>query len=65
MVTEITVIIKDSDRSYRQKFLSYDDTDGAICLSKDDAKLRMMVEESISNFQGDPDSVVVKASYVW
>ncbi len=62
---EITVIIKDDDKTYKQNFLHYDDTDGVISLSHQDARLKSLVEEATSNFKGNPDERIVKISYVW
>lgn len=55
-MTELTVILKDSDRTYRQKFLSYEnyhvnDTDPYIIKCIEDAKV---------NFQGEPEQIQIK-----
>ena len=55
-MSELTVILKDSERTYRQKFLIYED----YTISEDDALIRMCVEEAKKNFIGDPESIEIK-----
>ena len=55
-MTELTVILKDSDRTYRQKFLVYEaystiDTDPVILRCIDEAK---------KNFDGEPEEINIK-----
>lgn len=55
-MSELTVILKDSDRTYRQKFLIYEsyspcDTDPVII---------MCIEEAKKNFEGDPETIQIK-----
>lgn len=57
-MTELTVILKDTERTYRQKFLIYEDytatdTDPIILQCIDDAK---------KNFQGEPEDIQIKIS---
>lgn len=57
---EVTVIVKDVERTYRQKFLVYEQ----FCLSNDDPVLKMCIESALNNFQGEPDDIQVKAFMV-
>ncbi len=52
----ITVILKDSERTYRQKFLCYE----APTLSQDDAILRGYVKEAQSQAAFDPEDVTIR-----
>lgn len=65
MVAEITVIVKDSDKTYRQKFLNYSETDGQVNLTHECPVLVSYVEEAIRNFKGTPDDVSIKVSMEW
>lgn len=56
-MTELTVILKDSDRTYRQKFLVYEH----YTMSEDDNVIRMSIEEAKKNFEGEPESIQIKA----
>ena len=55
-MTELTVILKDSERTYRQKFLIYKN----YSVSDDDPVILMCIEEAKKNFQGEAESVQVK-----
>ena len=55
-MSEITVILKDSERSYRQKFLIYD----PYCVSIDDPIIRNCIEEAKKNFDGEPEDINIK-----
>jgi hypothetical protein len=55
-MNELTVILKDSDRTYRQKFLIYE----KYTLSDEDPVILMCIGEAKKNFAGDPESVQVK-----
>ena len=55
-MTELTVILKDSDRTYRQKFLVYEN----YMASEDEAVILKCVEEAKKNFEGDPETIQVK-----
>jgi hypothetical protein len=55
-MSELTVILKDSDRTYRQKFLIYE----AYSMSDDDPVIRMCIEEAKKNFEGDPEKIQIK-----
>jgi hypothetical protein len=55
-MTELTVILKDSDRTYRQQFLVYEQ----YSVAEDDPVILACIEQAKKNFQGDPESVQVK-----
>jgi hypothetical protein len=55
-MSEITVILKDSDRIYRQQFVVYE----MYSVSIDDPVILACIEQAKKNFQGDPESVQVK-----
>ena len=55
-MTELTVILKDSDRTYRQKFLIYED----YTATEDDPIILACIEESKKSFDGDPETIQVK-----
>lgn len=57
-MSEITVILKDSERTYRQKFLVY----ATYCVSKSDPEIIRCIEESKKNFQGEPEEIMVRIS---
>lgn len=64
-MVEITVIVKDEEKTFRMKFLVYPETEGEISLSRSCPRLQKMVETTLSNFIGKPETVIVKANYVW
>lgn len=53
---ELTVILKDSERTYRQLFLIYDD----IKVDPNDLIIKNCIEEAMKNFQGEPESINIK-----
>lgn len=55
-MTELTVILKDSDRTYRQKFLIYQ----SYSMVEDDPVICMCIEEAKKNFEGDPETIQIK-----
>ncbi len=55
-MSELTVILKDSDRTYRQKFLIYED----YRISEDDPVIQKCIEEAKVNFQGEPEQIQIK-----
>jgi hypothetical protein len=55
-MTELTVILKDADRTYRQKFLIYE----AYSMSEDDPVILRCIHEAMQNFDGDPESIQIK-----
>lgn len=57
-MSELTVILKDSDRTYRQKFLIYE----AFAVNDQDPVVLMCIENAKKNFEGEPESIQVKIS---
>lgn len=55
-MTELTVILKDSERTYRQKFLIYED----YSASAQDPVILRCIDEARKNFDGDPETVQIK-----
>ncbi len=55
-MNELTVILKDSDRTYRQKFLIYEQ----YRVSTDDAVIIACIQEAKKNFEGDPETIQIK-----
>lgn len=55
-MNELTVILKDADRTCRQKFLIFD----SYSVSTDDPLIQCCIEQAKKNFQGAPESVEVK-----
>jgi len=53
---EVTVILKDSERSYRQKFLCYED----VVLSEDDPIIKEFIEEAMKSAKFTPEDVKVR-----
>ena len=57
-MSELTVILKDSERTYRQKFLIYESY--IIGVDPMHPKIIQCIEEAKKNFQGDPESITIK-----
>ena len=55
-MTELTVIFKDEDKTYRQKFLLYE----TYTVSEYDAVILRCIEEARRNFDGETDTVQIK-----
>jgi hypothetical protein len=55
-MTELTVILKDSDRTYRQMFLIYE----GYTTAEDDPVILDCIYQAKKSFEGDPESVQVK-----
>lgn len=56
-MTELTVILKDSDRTYRQKFLVYE----PYCMVDSDPIVCKCIEEARKSFEGEPESIQIKS----
>lgn len=56
MSKEVTVILKDSERTYRQKFLVYDD----ISLKEDDLTISACIDAARKNFDGEPEDIQIR-----
>ena len=55
-MTELTVILKDPERTYRQKFLVYED----YTPSDTDPIILACIEEAKKSFDGDPETIQIK-----
>lgn len=55
-MSELTVIFKDSERTYRQKFLIYE----PFCVTFDDPIIRKCILEAKENFQSEPEDIKIK-----
>jgi len=60
MSKELTVILKDEARSYREKFLVYED----FCLQPEDPMINMCIEKAKKNFDGEPEYIQVRVLMV-
>ena len=56
MNSEITVILKDPERTYRQKFLIYSE----YTVSEHDPIILDCIQNALKNFEGDPETIQVK-----
>ena len=59
---ELSIKVSDDDSHYTQKFLVYNE---GITLSNTDPELSRMVNETIQNFNGTPEEVILKIRYSW
>ena len=57
-MSELTVILKDSERTYRQKFLMYN----PFSMIYDDPEILNCIQQAKENFQGDPEDITIKVS---
>jgi len=57
-MTELTVIIKGAESSYKQKFLIYE----TFTWTENDPTIKQCVEESLSNTKIDPETIMVRAT---
>jgi hypothetical protein len=55
-MTELTVILKDADRTYRQKFLIYE----TYSPQEDDPIVLNCIQEAKKNFEGNPETITIK-----
>lgn len=58
MVSEITVIVKDEEKTLRTKTLAYE----SYSMHQDDPILSECVKMSVNEFKGTPTSVKIKVS---
>lgn len=56
MMCELTVILKDSERTYRQKFLIYE----PITINENDPIVMNCIHEAKKNFNGEPENIQIK-----
>jgi hypothetical protein len=55
-MNELTVILKDDDRTYKQKFLIYE----TYAINAQDPIIAKCIEEAKKNFEGEPDTIQIK-----
>lgn len=55
-MSELTVILKNSDSTYRQKFVIYE----AFSVVADDSVISMCIKEAKKNFGNEPESIQIK-----
>lgn len=55
MFSEISVTVKDDEKSLNKKFMQYD----VFTVDSEDPIIKMCVNEVLQNFDGEPDSVKV------
>lgn len=55
-MSELTVVLKSEDRTYRQKFLIYED----YLVSLEDPIILQCIEDAKKTFEGEPDSIQIK-----
>jgi hypothetical protein len=60
MSKEITVILKDDERTYRQKFLMYED----FTMNHEDPVIKICIESARKNFEGEPDDIQIRVLMV-
>jgi len=53
---EITVVVKDNEKSLRKKFPIYD----LVTISCEDPIIKACIDETLKNFAGEPEDVQVK-----
>ena len=59
LAKEVTVTLKAEDKTYKEKFLSYD----PISLNEDDFFLAQMVESCKSQIKEVPEKVIIKITF--
>jgi hypothetical protein len=64
MVTTVQVIIKDEDKTFRRKFLVYEN-DQQIRLTSECCNLRKMVDQALSEFKCNPEDIIIKTEMIW
>lgn len=59
---ELSIKVRDEQNTLTQKYLLHAE---GLTLSHDDATLKKMVEETIANFKGIVEDVIIKIKFVW
>lgn len=58
-MNELTVILKDSSRTYKQEFTIYE-----VCTaSPDDPHVKKCVDQAKKNFVGEPDRILIRIDF--
>lgn len=55
MISEITIVIKDTEKTLRKKFLQYE----IYHVSDDDPIIQECIKETLDNFHGEPENIKV------
>jgi hypothetical protein len=55
---EVTVVLKDDEKTNRHKFLQYD----MFTMSDTDPFILECIDEARKSFQGEPDDIIIKTS---
>jgi hypothetical protein len=55
-MTELTVILKDSERTYKQKFLCYE----TYSVEAGDPLIMSFIEQAKKGFNGEPEEIQIK-----
>lgn len=56
MVSEITVSIKDEEKTLKKKFLIYE----PFMVSENDTTIKSCIEDTVKDFNSDPDKIKVR-----
>lgn len=56
MISELTVVIKDPEKTLRTKYLSYDKYE----VSEHDPYIKDCIEQTLKNFAGQHESIQIK-----
>jgi hypothetical protein len=57
-MSEVTVILKDDERTYRQKFLLYE----SFSVMDNDPVILSCIDAARKNFDGEPEEICIKIS---
>jgi len=60
MISELTVSIRDEEKTLKKKFLVYQE----FRVSQDDEFIQDCITETLKNFSGDPDKISVKINLI-
>ena len=55
MVSEITIVIKDEEKSLRSKYLIYE----TYSVDEEDPIIKDCIEKTLQNFDGEPIDIIV------
>ena len=58
-LSEVTVILKDEERTYKHKQIIYE----SYAISYDDPVIQRLIEEAKKNFVGEPDDIIIKTHF--
>jgi hypothetical protein len=59
---ELSIKVRDDESTLVQKYLLHEE---GLTLSHDDASLKKMVDETVANFKGNAQDVIIKIKYTW